>query len=113
MQLRGSLSKSWVKRLRTITDSLNKTPIRRLGFLRPIDITSEVSSTFVDKAKNDHNVQISKEPTYSEQIENNKSYQGDLKVSDYVYKQFDSSLFDKSFDVSVNPSREMKSFYGS
>lgn len=60
-----------------------------------------MDSVIVDKAKNEHNVPILKEPTYNEQKSNSAQYQGDLQVGDYVYKQFDAKLFDKSFDVSV------------
>lgn len=101
-QLRGILSQDWVKQLRNVTESLNKTPIHRLGYLRPIDITSEESSVLVEEAKKHHNIEIHREPNYLEQINNLKNYHGELKVGDYVYKDFDASLFDKSFDVSVN-----------
>jgi len=72
-----------------------------LGWLTPNDIRSEIGSVLVEKAKASYNLPISKEPTYSEQRANQNEYKGKIKLSDYVYKQFDSKLFDKSFDVSV------------
>lgn len=102
MLLRGILSQNWVKQLSTVTNSLNDTPIKRLGWLKPNNIHSEADSALVDNAKRQSNITILKEPTYSEQRNNSNQYDGDLKISDYVYKQYDSKVFDKSFDVSVN-----------
>lgn len=102
MLLRGTLSQKWVAALNNVVKSLNNTPIKRLGWLRPIDIQSEVGSAFVDQAKRDNNVPILKEATYVEHRHNITSYSGDLKVLDYVYKDFDKKIFDKSFDVSVS-----------
>jgi len=90
-----------VKPLEIVTNSYNNTPIQRLGWLKPNDIVSPASSVQVDEAKRQHHIPILKEPTYKEQQENTNNYAGDLKVNDYVYKDFDSKLFDKSFDVSV------------
>jgi len=75
-----------------------------VGWLKPNDITNEASSVLVDKAKKSHHIEVIKQPTYQEQKLNSERYSGDLKVGDYVYKQFDSKLFDKSFDVSVSES---------
>lgn len=55
----------------------------------------------MDRAKIKSNVEIQKEPTFQLQIQNQQNFQSDLKISDFVYKQFDFKLFDKSFDVSV------------
>jgi len=87
--------------LQNVTESLNKTPLSRLGYLRPTDITSENSSVLVDNAKKQHNIEILKEPNYSQQIENTNNYKGELNIGDYVYKDFSGSVFDKSFDASV------------
>jgi len=99
--LRGTLSQNWVDGLRLVTKSLNETPLKRLGWLTPNDITSEVGSVLVDRAKKLHHLPIEKEPTFQQQQENTENYSGDLSVGDYVYKDFDAKLFDKSFDVSV------------
>lgn len=102
MLLRGILSQDWPKYLQTVVNHLNNTPLKRLGWLQPKDINSETDSVYVDQAKGHFGVPLLKEPTYSEQEKNLKNFSGDIKVSDYVYKQFDSTLFDKSFDVSVS-----------
>ena len=101
MLLRGTLSQDWVKVLGKVNSGLNDTPIQRLGWLKPNNATSEISSVLIDQAKEKYHIPIVKEPTYSEQKENATNYRGDLNVNDYVYKDFDSKLFDKSFDVSV------------
>jgi len=95
------MTQDWVEKLVNVTNSLNQTPIKKLGFLKPNDIISEESSVFVDEEKKRHHIEILKEPTYKEQIQNTDAYNGDLKVLDYVYSDFDAKLFDKSFDVSV------------
>jgi len=69
--------------------------------LKPNDIKSEIGSALVDAAKQEHKIPITKEATFKQQKSNSESYKGDLQVGDYVYKQFDAKLFDKSFDVSV------------
>lgn len=102
MLLRGTLTQKWVPALKIVTQSYNNTPIERLGWLKPNDINSEADSVLIDQAKIRNKITIEKEPTYSEQKLNQSQYSGQLKVSDYVYKQFDSKLFDKSFDVSVS-----------
>jgi len=99
--LRGTLSQNWVDGLRLVTKSLNETPLKKLGWLTPNDITSEVGSALVDRAKKEHHLPIDKEPTFLQQKQNIENYSGDLNIDDYVYKDFDAKLFDKSFDVSV------------
>lgn len=81
--MRDTLNPDWIKPLEIVTKSYNNTPIKRLGWLRPNDVTSPASSVEVDEAKKSHNVAILKEPTYNEQREKSNSYDGDLKVNDY------------------------------
>lgn len=102
MLLRGILSQDWTKYLQGVVNDLNSTPLKRLGWLKPNDINSEIDSVYVDEAKGHFNIPVFKEPTYTEQQKSIKSYSGDIHVNDYVYKQFDSTVFDKSFDVSVS-----------
>ena len=99
--LRSALSHRWVHFLPLVTKSLNETPLKRLGWLKPNDVTSEASSVFVDKAKDSYNIATFQNPTYQEQQKNQQFYSGDLNIGDYVYLDFDQKLFDKSFDVSV------------
>ena len=99
--LRGVASHNWVSKVHLVTESLNNTPIQKLGWLKPNDINSEESSVFVDEAKKKHRIKILKEPTFDEQQDNQRNYKGKLNISDYVYVDFDRTVFDKSFDVSV------------
>lgn len=107
MLLRGTLSRNWSPALQKITQSLNDTPIERLGWLKPSDIQSETDSVRVDFEKTKHNVKVLKEPSYEAQKKSKDNYKGDLAVGDYVYKQFESKIFDKSFDVSVCVSNQI------
>jgi len=75
--------------------------LKRLGYLRPNDINSEADSVAITRAKKEHGIDVYKEPSFEEQSHNIKNYQGDLQISDYVYRDFDTKLFDKSYDVSV------------
>jgi len=101
MLLRGTLDNEWSPKLKIVTDSLNNTPIKKLGWLRPNDITTEADSVLVDSEKRKHHIIINKEPDYLTQQQNEENYADSLKVGDFVYKDFTTKLFDKSFDVSV------------
>ena len=92
---------SWVKFLPNVVESLNNTPLKRLGWLTPNAIHNEASSVFVRNAKKTHNILEENLPTYKQQKQNEENYSGDLKKGDYVYVDFVEKLFDKSFDVSV------------
>ena len=104
MQLRATLSNEWSAIIEQVTQNLNNTPLKRLGWKTPNSIHSEADSVAVDKAKNIHNIPNVSLPSYEEQKTNEKSYVGDLKVGDFVYIDFDEKVFDKSFDVSVKVS---------
>ena len=41
MILRSKLSKDWPHYLPIVTNSLNNTPLKKIGFLKPCDIQSE------------------------------------------------------------------------
>ena len=101
MTLRGELSKHWELYLPKVTEALNQTPLKRLGWLAPNAITNQVGSVAVDKARSEIGLPNLEEPTYEQKILNQKEYKGDLKVGDYVYLDFTEKPFDKSFDISV------------
>ena len=84
-----------------MVESLNNTPLKRLGWLTPNSIHNEASSVLVRNAKKKYNILENELPTYEEQKLNQENYSGDLKQDDYVYVDFVEKLFDKSFDVSV------------
>jgi hypothetical protein len=102
--LRGVLSQNWVKFLPLVIDSLNNTPMKKLGWLKPSSVTSEKDSVSIRTAKKNHGIETYSEPDYKTQRENQKKYElsNNLKPLDFVYLDFDQKLFDKSFDVSVS-----------
>ncbi len=103
--LRGTLSQDWVKYLPQVVKSYNDTPIKKLGWLTPSSITSEIDSVKVAEAKAKNNIPTYSEPPFEEQRQNQKLYESNkdyLQINDYVYLDFDEKLFDKSFDVSVS-----------
>ena len=99
--LRSQMKHTWVSFLPKVVESLNNTPLKRLGWLTPNSIHNEASSVLVRNAKKKYNILENKLPTYQVQKLNEKNYSGDLKQGDYVYVDFVEKLFDKSFDVSV------------
>ena len=104
MTLRGTLNQNWVESLEKIVLSMNNTPIKRLGFLKPNDITTEIDTVFVRLAQKENNVKVNKEQSLEEQKQNQINYvssQTNIQVNDYVYRDFDQKLFDKSYNVSV------------
>jgi hypothetical protein len=104
MLLRGTLSHNWPLEIQNIVTSYNDTPIKKLGWLTPNSVNSEIDSVKVDKAKLENKIEVYKEPTFEDQIKNQKQYElqrKNLQVGDYVYLDFDEKLFSKSFDVQV------------
>ena len=99
--LRSQMKHTWASFLPKVVESLNNTPLKKLGWLTPNSIHNEASSVFVRNEKKKHNILDFKLPTYEEQKSNQQNYSGDLKKDDYVYVDFVEKLFDKSFDVSV------------
>ena len=105
MTLRGTLNRNWVKLLEVVVNSINNTPTPRLGWLKPSTVLNESGSVLVSEARKKHHMEIYKEPDFKVQIQNqidfDKSNTG-LKIGDYCYRDFDTKLFDKSYNVSVN-----------
>jgi hypothetical protein len=101
--MRGILTQNWPKYLPIVVESLNNTPLKKLGWLKPNSIHSEIDSFKVRSAKETHKIETYSEPNFETQRQNQKNYESsnDLKPLDYVYLDFDEKLFDKSFDVSV------------
>ena len=102
MLLRSQLSENWVKYLPIVVDGLNKTPIKKLGYLMPNSIGSESDSVVVDFRKKSNN--LPKLPTFSIQETNKNIYQRNkshLQPGDFCYKFYDEKLFDKKYNISV------------
>ena len=70
MALRGTLSKNWVKLLEIVVESLNNTPTKRIGYLTPNSINSEIDTVRVLEAKRAHSLPIYKEPSFEIQAQN-------------------------------------------
>ena len=104
MTLRGTLNQNWVEVLEKIVTDMNSTPLKKLGFLRPNQINSEVDSVFVKNAQNSNKIIVYKEPNWQTHLKNELNYKtnsSNIQIGDYVYRDFDEKLFDKSYDVSV------------
>ena len=104
MLLRGILSQDWVNYLPKVTESLNNTPLQKLGWLKPSSIHSESDSVRVKEAQNKHNIDVYSEPNFHIQQQNQILYEKNkknLQINDYVYMNFEEKIFDKSFNVSV------------
>ena len=114
LMLRSGLSKDWIKYLPNVVNSYNSTPLKKLGFLKPNDINTEFDSVLVDAKKQQQNISSFQEPTITDQIKNQKTYEKNpnkLQVEDYVYLNFNEKLFDKSFDVQVRAESKFRSFF--
>lgn len=105
MELRGTLSKDWVSVLPNVISKLNNTPLKRLGNLRPNDIHGMEDSFQVFELKKKLNIPTSKEPSFDQQQNNQKLYFSNekniLREDVYCYVDFNASVFDKAYDVSV------------
>jgi len=113
MLLRSKLSENWVKFLPNVVASLNRVPRKRLGFLRPIDISNEASSVAVSQAKEKLSIATLRQPNIFQQKKNEKAdslNKTSLKKDDYVYKQFDVKMFDKKYNIAVTVFRTKSCF---
>ena len=99
--LRSELRHRWVHFIPNVVNSLNNTPLQRLGWLTPNSLHNEAATVFVKEARAKNNIPPIITPNYSQMKKSQSEYDGDLKVNDYVYLDFNEKLFDKSFDVSV------------
>lgn len=103
--LKSELSKDWVKFLPRVTESLNSSPLERLGFLTPNDVRTEADTVWVEKALKEHNIKRAEIPTFQEQRKNQNAYEESSKsfqVDDYCYLNFPPEPFEKSFFAAVS-----------
>ena len=92
MILRGILSQNWPKYLPTVVKSLNDTPLKKLGYLKPNSIHSEIDSVKVQELKKVNSIVTYNEPNIEIQHENKKVYEKEstnFQVNGYVYLDFD------------------------
>jgi hypothetical protein len=103
MFLRTNLSKNWVSNIQKIVDGFNNTPAKKLGWLKPNEITSPLDTIRVKEAREKYHIKVYTEPSFEDQLKNQKAFlsSNDLKVKDFVYLNFEEKLFDKSFDTKV------------
>ena len=105
LMLRSELSENWVKYLKVIVEQYNETPLKKLGFLKPNDISSEIDSASVDVNKKNLGITTYTQPSYEQQEQNVERYKSEkflLQAGDYCYKFFDEKLFDKKYNISVS-----------
>ena len=103
--LRSELSKDWIHYLPIVTESLNNTPLKKIGFLKPSDIQSEADTIKVENALRRHSLKPLELPTFQEQNKNQQKYEArskNIQVNSYCYLDFGENIFEKSFDVSVS-----------
>jgi hypothetical protein len=94
--LRGTLSKDWPNALKKVVTDFNNTPLKKIGFLKPNEISSKYDSKKVRDALKSQNQQLKDEPNYSELQKNQKNFSSakgeKLHLGDYVYVNFRSHL---------------------
>lgn len=103
--LRDRLSDDWVKYLPFVTSALNKRRLPRLGFLRPEDINSPDNDIDVRKAKEENHIKTLTEPSWRQQVENQKLYESSkspFQKGAFVYLDDPQFVFNKSFHVQVS-----------
>ena len=104
MLLRSQLSQDWPHYLPIVTESLNNSPLKKLGYLKPNDVTTEADTVWVEKARKDNHIEVTKLPNFDKQKQNQESYEAtskNLQVNDFTYVTFTETPFDKSYDTSV------------
>lgn len=103
--LRGTLNKDWPSVVGKVVDDYNNTPLKKIGFLKPIDINTKFDSKKVREALKSHNLELKDEPNYDELKRNQESFPNakneKLQLGDYVYVNFPEDKFGKSFDYQV------------
>jgi hypothetical protein len=102
--LKSELSKDWVKFLPKVTESLNNSPLERLGFLTPNDVSTVADTVLVEQALKANNIRRPQIPTFQQQTSNQETYEKSSKnfqVDDYCYLNFPPETFEKSFYAGV------------
>ena len=82
--LRSQMKHTWVFFLPKVVESLNNTPLKRLGWLTPNSIHNEASSVLVKNAKKEHNISENKLPTYQEQKLNQENYENSGPCESFI-----------------------------
>jgi len=105
--LGGILSHDWPFYLEKVVEDYNNTPLKKIGYLKPNQVTSIFDSEKVRNALKSNNILVKDEPDYKTQRKNQEIYENSkdkslIQKGDYVYINFSSAKFDKGFDYQVN-----------
>lgn len=105
MAMRANLDDNWLKFLPHIVKALNQRRLKRIGFLSPADITSNLDDVKVQRALAEHKIEPYKQPNWRQQDQNQINYEKskkELQVGTYVYKDEKPHIFSKSYDAHVS-----------
>jgi hypothetical protein len=72
--LRGTLNKNWVLALEKVVTDMNNTQLKRIGYLTPNQINSEIDSAIVRSEQKKHNIIPNNEPNWQTQLQNQEEY---------------------------------------
>lgn len=85
--------------------NLNKRKLKRIGYLTPEEINSNLDDVTVQQALKTHNITPYQQPSWREQEKNQSNYEKqskNLQVGDFVYKDEKLSVFQKSYEAYVS-----------
>jgi hypothetical protein len=106
MLMRSKLTSNWPKYLQAIVDALNQRPLKRIGYLKPADINSDLDDIKVQQALSDHKIEPYRQPDWRTQEKNQTDYENStknvLQVGTYVYADQKQQVFNKSFYIQVS-----------
>ena len=108
--LRSEKSANWPHYLPIATRLVNDRPLKRIGNLAPSTINSLVDDVKVREARRRNSVKVPIEENYKDQNREQKEYEksGKFHVNDYVYLDYKSKTFSKSFDLQASYVRQIK-----
>lgn len=85
--------------------NLNKRKLKRIGYLTPEQINSNLDDVLVQEALQEHKIVPYQQPSWREQEKNQSNYEKqskNLQVGDFVYKDEKLSVFQKSYEAYVS-----------
>lgn len=96
-----------------IVTNLNKRKLKRIGYLTPAQINSNLDDVLVQEALKEHKIVPYQQPDWREQEKNQAKYEAkkeNLQVGDFVYKDDKLSVFQKSYEAYVRLYSKMELF---
>jgi len=106
MLMRSKLTNNWPKYLPAVVWALNQRPLKRIGYLKPADINSELDDIKVQEALAEHKIEPFNQPDWRTQEKNQADYENSsknsLQVGTYVYADEKQRVFNKSFYIQVS-----------